>query len=618
LKPASDFVVCNALATGKTVDGFKMKRPLQQPRSELAEAIFSFRKVFVQVGALSAVINLLMVVPSVFMMQVYDRAMPSQNITTLVLLSLIALALYGLMELLEFARSRVLIRIGNNLDMQLNSRVFNAAFERNLTKAGSNPAQALNDLTSVRQFLTGNALFGIFDGPWAVIFVIVTFMFHWILGLFVALSIVILLGMTYITESATRDPLSQASQAAISAGSYANTNLRNAEVIEAMGMLPALRARWFEHQRKLLKKQTEASDKQATIGSLTKFIRISMQSMVLGVGSILAINHEISPGMMIAGSILMGQATRPVEILISAWKQMVGVRAAYARLEEMLKQHPARFAGMSLPKPEGQLSAENVIVTPPGSQNAVLRGLSFTINPGDVVGIVGPSASGKSTLARLMVGIWPAQAGKMRLDGADVYQWNKDELGPHIGYLPQDIELFEGSIAENIARFGEIDSEKVIQAARRAGVHEMILRFPRGYDTKLGDGGSLLSGGQKQRIGLARAMYGDPSLIVLDEPNSNLDEHGEQALVRAVLDLKAHGKTVILITHRTSALSAVDKMMVLQDGMLQLYGPRDQVLAALMQATQQQAAAQAAQQAAQQAQQQILAQQNADASAAEE
>lgn len=594
-----------------------MKRLLQS-RSELTLVLLGFRKTLYKLTGLSAIINLLMLMPSIYMLQVYDRALPSQNVTTLIMLSLITLGLYALMELLEYARSQVLIRVGNRLDMELNNRVFTAAFERNLQRSGSNAGQALHDLTTVRQFLTGSALFAFFDAPWAPIYLTVCFMFHWLLGLFVLLGIVLLAAMTYVTEIATREPLAAANAAAIAAGNYASNNLRNAEVIEAMGMLPSLRSRWFQFQSLLLQKQTEASDKAARINTITKFIRISMQSLVLGVGALLAIEHQITPGMMIACSILMGRALQPVEMAIGTWKQLVSSRAAYGRLEELLNKHPARVAGMSLPKPQGHILSENLIATPPGGQTPVLRGLNFAITAGDVVGIIGPSASGKSTLARLMVGVWPAQAGKIRLDGADIFLWSKDELGPHIGYLPQDIELFEGTIAENIARFGNIDSNQVIDAATRAGVHEMILRFPQGYDTRLGEGGNLLSGGQKQRIGLARALYGDPSLIVLDEPNSNLDEMGEQALVRAVLDLKARGKTVILITHRTSILSVVDKLMVMQDGVLQLFGPRDQVLAALMQANQQAAQQQAAQQ--HHAQQQVVEQQaaSADATSSEE
>lgn len=562
-------------------------KKLLQSTSELGKVLQQYRKAFYRLGAFSAVINLLMLLPSVYMIQVYDRVLHSRNETTLLMLTLITVALFMLMAALELVRSQTLIRVGNHLDMSLNHRVFTAAFEQNLRKSSGNAAQSIHDLTTLRQFLTGNGLFAFFDAPWAPIYLVVCFLFHWQLGVFVLVGMLILVFMTYLTEKFTKEPLAEANRAAIAAGNYANNNLRNAEVIESMGMLPALRERWFRFQGRLLEKQTEASDKAARINAVTKFIRISMQSTVLGLGAILVLENQISGGMMIATSILMGRALGPVELAIGTWKQLISARAAYQRLEELLETYPARGSQMSLPRPEGQISVESVIATPPGAPAAILRGLTFAINPGEVVGVVGPSASGKSTLARVLVGIWPAQAGKVRFDGADVFQWNKDELGPHIGYLPQDIELFQGTIAENIARFGEIDSEKVIDAAKRAGVHEMILRLPQGYESMLGDGGGSLSGGQKQRIGLARAMYGEPAIVVLDEPNSNLDDIGEQALVRAIAGLKAAGTTVVLITHRTSIINSVDKLLVLRDGAISFFGPRDQVLQALAQAAQQ-------------------------------
>ena len=481
----------------------------------------------------------------------------------------------------------VLIRMGNRLDMTLNSRIFTAAFERNLRRAGGNPSQALHDLTSVRQFLTGNGLFAFFDAPWTPIYIAVAFFIHPWLGLVTLIGSLLLVALAYLTEKMTHGPLAEANQASMASGVFANNNLRNAEVIEAMGMLPALRSRWFRHHGQMLSSQAQASERAARISGVTKFVRISLQSLVLGVGALLVIEGKITPGMMIACSILMGRALQPVELAIGTWKQLISVRTAYHRLDDLLKDFPRRGDTMQLPVPTGQLLVENVYAGVPGAQVAILKGLNFMVQSGDVVGIVGPSASGKSTLARLIVGIWPAQAGKIRLDGADIFQWNKDELGPHLGYLPQDIELFEGSIAENIARFGQIDSEQVILAARRAGVHEMILRLPQGYDTQLGADGASLSGGQKQRIGLARALYGEPELIVLDEPNSNLDDIGEAALLRAVAELKSRGKTVLLITHRMNILNAVEKLIVMNEGCLQLYGPRDQVLAELARANQQ-------------------------------
>jgi ATP-binding cassette subfamily C exporter for protease/lipase len=354
-----------------------------------------------------------------------------------------------------------------------------------------------------------------------------------------------------------------------------------------MGMMPNLRKLWRGKHDTHLALQAMASDRAGIISAVTRFVRVSMQSLILGVGAYYTIYGELSPGAMIAGSILMGRALSPVEQLIGNWKNFISTRAAYERLGELLHRFPQRKAGMSLPAPSGEVAVESLVAVPPGSQVAVLKGVGFAIAPGEVIGIIGPSASGKSTLARMLVGIWAPHGGKVRLDGADVYLWNKDELGPHIGYLPQDIELFEGTIAENIARFGAVDSDKVIAAAQKAGVHEMILRFPLGYDTPIGAGGGILSGGQKQRIGLARALYGDPTLIVLDEPNSNLDDQGEAALVQAVMALKAQRKTVVIITHRTSIISVVDRILMLREGTVQLYGPRQEVLTALSQAAQQ-------------------------------
>jgi ATP-binding cassette subfamily C exporter for protease/lipase len=348
-----------------------------------------------------------------------------------------------------------------------------------------------------------------------------------------------------------------------------------------MGMLPNLIGRWFKMHGKFLNLQADASQKAGSIGAITKFVQTSLQSLVLGLGALLVLEQKITPGMMIAASILVGRTLAPVQQVIGVWKSWASTRSAYDRLTKLLEANPARPAGMALPAPKGLLTLEGVTAAPPGTRNPIVKNVSFGIVPGDVLGVLGPSGSGKSTLARLLVGVWPAMMGKVRLDGADIYSWNKAELGPHLGYLPQDIELFGGTVSENIARFGEVDADKVVQAAKRAGVHDMILHFPEGYDTQLGDGGAGLSGGQKQRIGLARAMYGDPSLIVLDEPNSNLDDAGEQALVAAVNDLRQRGKTIILITHRTSIIGATTKLLLMRDGAVHMFGPTGQVLAAL-------------------------------------
>lgn len=596
-----------------------MNTKLFNKKNEIEQALLAFKSTFWTVGTFSAITNLLMLVPSLYMLQVYDRVLASRNELTLVMLTVLMLGAYLLMVGLELVRSYVLVRVGAQFDMKLNKRVYTAAFEQNLKQAGGNAGQSLSDLTTLRQFLTGNALFAFFDAPWFPIYLIVIFFFEPALGWFALGGTLILVVLAVVNERTTKAPLGEANSMAIAANTMATNNLRNAEVIESMGMLPNLIQRWFKTHGKFLQLQAEASEKAAKIASATKFVQVSLQSLVLGFGALLVLENRMTPGMMIAASILVGRALAPVQQVIGVWKSWSSTRSAFERLTRLLEANPAREAGMELPKPKGALSVEAVTAGPPGAKAPVIKGLSFAIQPGDVLGVIGPSGSGKSTLARLLVGVWPAMMGKVRLDGADIYQWNKGELGPHMGYLPQDIELFSGTIAENIGRFGDVDSEKVVTAAKRAGVHDMILHMPNGYDTKLGDGGAGLSGGQKQRIGLARAMYDDPAVIVLDEPNSNLDDIGEQALVQAVLDLRQHGKTIVLITHRTTVLGVTSKLLLMRDGTAQAFGPTKDVMAALQEANQKmiqqqqtaQQQAMAQQQAAQQAAAQAAAQQAA-------
>jgi len=558
------------------------------PQGELAEAINSFKSAFKTVAVFSAIINLMMLVPSLYMLQVYDRVLASRNETTLLLITIMVVAAFILMSALEFVRSFVLIRVASQLDMKLNQRVYTASFEQNLKRAGGNAGQALQDLTNVRQFLSGNALFAFFDAPWFPIYLIIIFMIHPYLGIFALCGTFIHMGLAIWNEKATKKPLTEANSMAVNASNLATNNLRNAEVIEAMGMLPNFTKRWFGLHAKFLNLQAEASEKAGIIAAATKFVRVTLQSLILGFAALLVLDGKITPGMMIVCTILMGRALNPVEQVIGVWRSWNSTKSAYSRLNELLVANPQRLNSMSLPKPIGMLSVEGVTAIPPGSNKPALNNLTFAISPGDVLGVVGPSGAGKSTLARVIVGIWPSVAGKVRLDGADVFQWNKAELGPSIGYLPQDVELFGGTVSENIARFGEVDAEKVVMAAKRAGVHEMILYFPKGYDTPLGDGGAGLSGGQKQRLGLARAMYDDPSFIVLDEPNSNLDEVGELALTAAVQDLRQRGKTIVMITHRASTLAVTNKLLVLKDGVAQMFGQTREVLESLSKLNQQQ------------------------------
>jgi ATP-binding cassette subfamily C exporter for protease/lipase len=588
-----------------------MKKKLLNAQGEIEQVLRTFKRTFITIGMFSAISNLLMLVPSLYMLQVYDRVLGSHNETTLLMLTIMMLVAYLAMSALEMMRSFVLIRVGAHFDMQLNKRVYTAAFEQNLKRAGGNAGQALQDLTGIRQFLTGNALFAFFDAPWFPFYLIVIFLFEPSLGVFALCGTALLVVLAYVNERVSKSPLAEANSMAIASNALATNNLRNAEVIESMGMLPSLMGRWFKLHSRFLRLQAEASEKAGMVGALTKFVQTALQSLVLGFGALLVLEGKISPGMMIAASILVGRAMQPVQQVIAVWKSFSGTRSAYERLTALLENNPERPVGMALPQPKGNLSVETVTAGPPGGQTPTIKAVNFSLQAGDVLGIIGASGSGKSTLARLLVGVWPAAVGSVRLDGSNIYQWNRGELGPHLGYLPQDIELFAGSVSENIARFGEVDAEKVVLAAKRAGVHDMILHLSKGYDTVLGDGGAGLSGGQRQRLGLARAMYGDPSVLVLDEPNSNLDDIGEAALLVAINDLRARGKTIVVVTHRTNIIGATNKLLMLSEGMLVMFGPTNQVLNAIKEQNQKQLEQRNAQVAAQQAAQQAAAQQAA-------
>ncbi|MNM79272.1 Type I secretion system ATP-binding protein PrsD [compost metagenome] len=549
---------------------------------DIDAALLSYRRLFGVLALFSGVINLLMLVPSIYMMQVFDRVLTSRNETTLLMLSLILLGFFALGCGLEWVRGQVMIKMSAGLDTQLGERVFDAAFERSLKERSANPAQVLSDLNSLRQFVTGPALIALFDAPWLPIYLVATFLFHPWLGVFTVIGSLILAALAVWNELTTRKSMSEANRVSVLSSSYVNSTLQNAEVIQAMGMLTPLRRRWFNLQQRVINAQGEASDRSSRIAALSRFVRMTWQSLALGLGAILVIENQISAGVMIAVSVLLGRAMAPAEALIGSWKQLGNAKSSYERLNRLLTEFPKAAPCMPLPPPSGALSIDRLVITPPGMQKPVINGVTISLAKGEVLAIIGPSASGKSSLARAMVGIWAAKQGSVRLDGAEIGQWPAEAIGPWLGYLPQDIELFDGTIAENIARFGEVDADKVIAAAQLAGINDMILHFPKGYDTLLGAGGLGLSGGQKQRIGLARALYGQPALVVLDEPNSNLDDAGELALVQAVRKLKAEGRTVVLVTHRPSILNAVDKLLFLKEGVQTLFGPRDQVLKTLM------------------------------------
>lgn len=550
--------------------------------NSLQAALKACKGSFISVGIFSFFVNALMLVPTFYMLQVYGRVMTSGSIPTLVMLTIIMTLLVATMGALELVRSRIMVRVSTKLDVLLSRSVYRASFKRALDSGGMDAsAQPLNDLTGLRQFMTGNGLFAFFDAPWLPIYIAVMFMFHPWYGWVAIGSAIILLILAALNEKMTGKALAEANKENLGASLYTSKNLRNAEVIESMGMLNTLIHRWSGRQKNVLMLQSVASDKGGAIAAISKTFRMLIQSLILGLGAYLAINHEISAGLVIAGSVLLGRALAPIDLIIGSWKGFISARSQYNRLNEILDKQKAEPDRMSLPAPEGHVNVENIIVSPPGSRTPVIKGISFTVPAGMVVGVIGPSASGKSTLARALLGIWVPQHGVVRLDGADISSWDKSELGPHIGYLPQDIELFEGSISENIARFSEVDAEKVVLAAKTAGVHEMILQLADGYDTVIGSDGANLSGGQRQRIGLARAIYGTPKLIILDEPNSNLDEVGEKALALAIQQLKAAGSTVFVITHRTNILTQLDRLLVMNNGTISMYGPREQVMAEL-------------------------------------
>jgi len=550
--------------------------------NNLQAALRACKSSFLSVGFFSFFVNALMLVPTFFMIQVSGRVVPSSSTSTLLMLSLILTVLLLTMGALEWVRSRIMVRISNRLDVLLSRDVYRASFKRALTSGGADAtAQSLNDLTALRQFFTGSGLFAFFDAPWFPIYTIVMFLFHPWFGWMTLACGAVLSVLAVVNHRVTGQALAAANRENVASNVVTTKTLRNAEVIESMGMLETLMNRWAKRQRNVMMLQSQASDKGGVVSSTSKTFRTWSQSMMLAIGAYLVINHEINPGLLMAGSLLLGRALSPIDQMIGSWKGFVAAKVQYDRLNKVMDDLNKEPERMPLPAPEGHIQVENLIVAPPGAKAPVLRSISFVVPAGSIVGIVGPSAAGKSTLVRALMGIWPPQHGVVRLDGADIASWDKQALGPYVGYLPQDIELFEGSISENIARFDKVEPEKVVQAAQMAGVHEMILMLPDGYDTVIGSEGVNLSGGQRQRIGLARAIYGNPRLIVLDEPNSNLDDVGERALGVALQKLKETGATVFIVSHRPNILTRLDRILVMAGGTISLYGERDRVIAEL-------------------------------------
>jgi ATP-binding cassette subfamily C exporter for protease/lipase/ATP-binding cassette subfamily C protein EexD len=580
---------------------FRRKQSLASAseKPELLKLLTLFKKDFYIVGLFSLIINLLMLVPAIYMLLIYDSVLSSRSNTTLIVVTVIMLFMMALMGLFEWTRTQLLIRIGNNMDKRVNERLFQVAFEKCLRTGSTDSSQVFGDFTNIRQFLTGTGAIAFFDVPWVPIYVLVIALIYWALGVFAACAAIVLFILAVLTEMVSKKKLSASNAAYHNASAFSAINFRNADVIESMGMLSNVKKHWFPKHQKFVALQSSASEKTGNISAVTKFFRYAFQSLVYAFGAYYVINGNIiTAGAMVAAAILMGRALSPIDLAIGGWKGFVSARDSYKRLSALFTAFPEKEKGMPLPAPEGRIAVGGLYAIPPNSNIQVLKNINFIAEKGDMVAIIGPSGSGKSTLSKLITGVWPPASGSVRLDGAEIFTWDKDALGNHIGYLPQDIELLNGTIAENIGRFGDIDSFKIIEAAKTVGIHELILNLPDGYDTFIGEGGVVLSGGQKQRVALARAIYGFPALVVLDEPDSNLDDIGGHALLYTLAKLKEQKSTVFIISHRNHILSVVDKILVISNGTVQMYGTRNDVLNAII-ASQNQQQAQAVQKAGQ-------------------
>ena len=560
----------------------------QTPPSELSMALDTIRPAIVRAALFSMIISFMALAPTVYMLEVYDRVVNSRSGMTLAMLTLMIVGAYAVMEILEKVRGALLRAAGVALDEKLSKRVYDAMFQGFLKRQVGGSMQVLNDLRLIREFLPNPALLAVMEAPVALLALALIFAINPLLGWSAVVGALAQLGVAFMTEKATRKPLMEANRSAVGAQQMAESSLRNAHVMESMGMLDAVHERWNKRQQEFLAYQAQASEGAGLWTAMSKLVQQVMGSLLLGLGAWLLLRNELNggAGMMIIGSVLGGRVLAPLAQLVSQWSAVVNVRAAWERLEGLLVQMPAKPNNMSLPAPKGVLTVESLMAGAPGHPVAIVRGVQFGLNPGEVLAVVGPSASGKTTLARMLVGLWPAMSGKVRLDGADIHTWDKAELGPYLGYLPQGVELLEGTLAENIARFGDVDMVQVEAAARLVGLHDLIMALPQGYNSPVGRDGAVLSGGQRQRVGLARALYGKPVFVVLDEPNSSLDEAGDAALANAIASLKQLGTTFVVMTHRTSVLGVADKMLLMRDGAQQAFGPRDEVLAALQQARQ--------------------------------
>jgi ATP-binding cassette subfamily C protein len=534
---------------------------------------------------MSGMSNILMLTGSFFMLEVYDRVLPSRSVPTLVGLVLLAAGLYTAQGLLDLIRGRILVRIGSRLDEALSGRVYETIVRLPLKVGNRNDGlQPIRDLDSIRSFLSGSGPTAMFDLPWLPVYLAICFLFHPYIGLAALFGAIVLAVITLMTETMTREPTQAATMSAMARTSLAETSRRNAEVLTAMGMTSRIAVLWGEANTKYLASQRRASDVAGGFGAASKVLRMMLQSGVLAVGAYLVIYQLATAGIIIAGSILSARALAPVDLAIANWRAFMGARQGWKRLTDLLALLPARTTPMPLRPPVQSVAVESVAVVPPGSDKAVVQDVSLSLQAGNGLGIIGPSGSGKSSLARMLVGVWQPARGRIRLDGAALEQWSPDALGKHIGYLPQDVELLAGTVAQNIGRFTEpLDPKAVIAAAQAAGVHDLIVGLPEGYETQVGESGTALSAGQAQRVALARALYGDPFLVVLDEPNSNLDADGDEALSRAIMSVRARNGIVVVVAHRPSAIAGVDLLLMMNQGRSQAFGPKDEILSRVLQ-----------------------------------
>jgi PrtD family type I secretion system ABC transporter len=564
--------------------------------SELREAMSACSHAFIAIAVMSGLINILYLTGSFYMLEVYDRVLPSRSIPTLIALSILALTLFAFQGVLDVIRSRIMVRVAATLDERLSARVYDIVVQLPLKTRGQGDGLApLRDLDQIRSFLVSTGPLALFDLPWMPFYLIICFLFHPWIGVVALIGALILTSLTLLSEMMTRNPSRSAGQHVGVRNSLAEAGRRNAEVLQAMGMAKRMGSIWGEANTKYLASQQQTSDVAGGLGAISKVLRFTLQSGVLGLGAYLVIQQQATAGVIIASSIIVARALAPVELAIANWKGFVAARMSWRRLSDVLRAMDTTTEPTVLPAPKNTLVVENVSAGPPGVQKVIIQDVNFTLKGGQGLGVIGPSASGKSSLARLIVGVWNPLRGKVRLDGAALDQWMPTELGAHIGYLPQDVELFAGTVAQNIARFeADAPSDVVIAAAQAAGVHDMIVRLPEGYDTQIGESGAVLSSGQRQRVALARALYRDPFLVVLDEPNSNLDADGDKALAQAILRVRARGGIVVVVAHRPSALAGVDLVLAMVNGRAHAMGPRDEVLAKLFGPPQQQPAAAAA------------------------